>query len=816
MAALCASPAAANNYIITYDITYTTDGKLPGTTIFPDNVTSFKITKGMNLVLRDYHTATLTKIENRSEGMGMSKITYGFSNRGFKITMNNGTIDNYGGFLNSNLNGESSSKLAFIKGTNATITNHSGAYFNNNTLLEVKTIDNKGTFTHSADADAFKNSTSFNAGEGNDNVYAKAETITNSGTFMTYTNSVLKATNLTNEANGVLENRGTLEASGKLTNNGTLTNKGTIDSAIDNAGTINANASVTTNFNKAVTQKQGGVINVNGYTTFKETVTTSTGSSINVADYQTANFSKAFTNASGAKFNLNATDYAVAMFSEAVENKGEMNVAGGVWANKGFTNAAGGKITFKKYTSSGNAVLSQIILGGGTFKNEGLIFVDISGLDLNKKYSFVSTLGSAITYDDGFKEVTNDDAATKGVKITNAEGTYDYQQSTGTLKLVGYSNIGTDENDNASQKEIENAVKNAGLSISKQDLTNAMGDIKTTLQESVIAQPRAMMNAFKMDSSAAQLQGAIAGFMAESAGVYYATNSHIISDAVRVRGAKRKSADDGRLQIFATPFGGGLSGDEISGHLLGIALGATYFGENYIAQGSFAYANGSSSQDLATQSNELSANLLQLGGFGRYFLGKAVEIDANVNFVLGMFDLENSWASAAALNSSASFNDYEFNLGATGGYRFNELGVEAFSVKPFAGLQLYYNNQGSYTLDTLGLGVDSVSDFKMDILAGAEARYAFKNGNFAYLKLGYEQKLFNTAKDISVSVLGASGASSGALTYDNESYDGFFAANLGGRVLSINSWRLDIEGVFKHYDSGLNYFGGNLSVKYAF
>ena len=197
-----------------------------------------------------------------------------------------------------------------------------------------------------------------------------------------------------------------------------------------------------------------------------------------------------------------------------------------------------------------------------------------------------------------------------------------------------------------------------------------------------------------------------------------------------------------------------------------------------------------------------------------------------MNFVLGMFDLENSWANAAALNSKASFNDYEFNLGATGGYRFDELGeseaARAFSVKPFAGLQLYYNNQGSYKLDTLGLGVDSVSDFKMDILAGAEARYAFKNGNFAYLKLGYEQKLFNTAKDISVNVLGASGASAssgasgGALTYDNEAYDGFFAANLGGRVLSLNSWRLDIEGVFKHFDSGLNYFGGNLSVRWAF
>ena len=61
---------------------------------------------------------------------------------------------------------------------------------------------------------------------------------------------------------------------------------------------------------------------------------------------------------------------------------------------------------------------------------------------------------------------------------------------------------------------------------------------------------------------------------------------------------------------------------------------------------------------------------------------------------------------------------------------------------------------------------------------------------------------------------GTSGVST--LGFDNESYDGFFTANLGGRVWSNESWRFDLEGVFKHYDDGLNYFGANLKARYAF
>ncbi len=876
---------------------------------YPSGIDSFEIRSG-NLVLNDYHTVSITSIRNESKG----SMNYGgFENRGFQITMS-GTIDNYGTFRNDNLNGEYSWYLAYIRGTDTTITNYSGATFENGTQLQVKTINNQGTFAHRADTVAYNNSSEIDsknltnppAHKVGKDVSAKVTDITNSGTFLNggriatnyrpVENSKLVVSgSFTNEASGVLENYGTIENTNAIDNKGTinslggiftgaittgenstinvyalehkgnytykwgspitkfqqtttfenngkfsiesgatadfasdftnnagktLTNNGTLTLAagktLTNKGTINAGDST---FNNAVTQSQGGVINVNGYTTFKETVTTSTGSSINVADYQTANFSKAFTNVKDAKFIVgnSASAYTSAIVSGAVSNSGEMIVTGGVYAGSGFTNEAGGKITFKKATNSGNAVLSQILLGSGTFKNEGLIFVDISGLDLNKGYSFVSLVSGTINYDDGFKEVKATDS--KGVVIANTPGAYTYDASTGTITITAFDyGSGSDANDKAAQDALTDAAKNAGVSMTLDDMRKATSDIKTTLQESVIAQPRAMMNAFKMDSSAAQLQGAIAGFMAESAGVYYAAaSSHIMSDAVRVRGAKRKSADDGRLQIFATPFGGGLSGDGASGFLMGVALGATYFGSDYIAQGNFAYARASSSQDLDLISNETTGNLVQIGGFGRYFLGKAVEIDANVNFVYGGFDLENSWGSnLGAFSSKTSFSDFEFNLGATGGYRFDELGksevARAFSVKPFAGLQLYYERQGEIALGGSGLTYTSeaLGDFMMDILAGVEGRYAFKNGNFAYLKLGYEQKLFNTQKDFAVRT------NTATLTYDNESYNGFLSANVGGRVLSINSWRLDIEGVFKHYDSGLNYFGGNLSVRYAF
>ena len=71
-------------------------------------------------------------------------------------------------------------------------------------------------------------------------------------------------------------------------------------------------------------------------------------------------------------------------------------------------------------------------------------------------------------------------------------------------------------------------------------------------------------------------------------------------------------------------------------------------------------------------------------------------------------------------------------------------------------------------------------------------------------------KLYNSHKEVFMRV------NNQRLEYENESYDNVIGANLGARVLNIGRWKLDIEGVYKHYNSGLNYFGGNLGVKRSF
>ena len=257
-------------------------------------------------------------------------------------------------------------------------------------------------------------------------------------------------------------------------------------------------------------------------------------------------------------------------------------------------------------------------------------------------------------------------------------------------------------------------------------------------------------------------------------------------------------------QFFFTPFGGVMSGNDISGNLFGFAFGLTHIDENYIAQGHFSYGRGKSSQDLDTQSTDVSGNLFQVGGFTRLLYG-GLETDINLNFVLGAFDLDNSWLDSA-LNSSANFNNYQGNLGVSVGKRFGE----DLSVKPYVGLQSYYESQDEFRFDALALKSDEYKATMFDALVGVEGRYIFESGGFVFARVSYENKLYNSHKEIFMR------AGNEELKYDNESYDNVIGANLGARVLNIGSWKLDIEGIYKRYNNGLNFFGGNLGVKKSF
>ncbi len=194
-----------------------------------------------------------------------------------------------------------------------------------------------------------------------------------------------------------------------------------------------------------------------------------------------------------------------------------------------------------------------------------------------------------------------------------------------------------------------------------------------------------------------------------------------------------------------------------------------------------------------------------MGAFTRLFYG-GLETDINLNFLLGAFEVDNSWVQDSTLDSSANFNNYQGNLGVSVGKRFGE----NLSVKPYLGLQSYYESQDKFTFDALALHSEAYKAAMFDGLVGVEGRYIFENGSFIFARASYENKLYNSHKEVFMR------AGNEQLEYELESYDNVIGANIGARVLNIGRWKLDIEGIYKHYNNGLNFYGGNVGVKFAF
>lgn len=350
-----------------------------------------------------------------------------------------------------------------------------------------------------------------------------------------------------------------------------------------------------------------------------------------------------------------------------------------------------------------------------------------------------------------------------------------------------------DVNQQAIYTALADTLANSALSAEMQ--TQAIKDIDSTIKESIVATPRNMMRAFKMDTFTTPLTAAYASRLT-------ATSEMIASDAGNFANPMDKTTE---TQFFFTPFGGLLKASELDGSVFGFSFGLTHIDENYISQAHFSYGRGKSSQDLTTQSTDTTGNLFQVGGFTRLFYG-GLETDINLNFLVGNFDLDNSWAQDSSLNSNAHFSNYQTNLGVVVGKRFGE----SLSVKPFVGVQGYYETQDEFLLAGLNMQSEAYNATMFDALVGLEGRYIFENGGFVFAKASYENKLYNSHKEVFMRVANQ------RLEYENESHDNVIGANLGARVLNIGRWKLDIEGVYKHYNSGLNYFGGNLGVKRSF
>lgn len=410
-----------------------------------------------------------------------------------------------------------------------------------------------------------------------------------------------------------------------------------------------------------------------------------------------------------------------------------------------------------------------------TSKDEGKVKVNVRGLSAGTKYQIID--GTTILLDG------------KDIEFINGTGRYEGDGWIWIDEVFAPKIFLT-----LNQQVIKKVLESNLVSMNDSDIVQAVLDTETMLKTSVITQPTNMLKAFKADTLNAPLNSAYVTRLT-------ASSASIMSDANSFANPLEKAS---QTQFFATPFGGVLKGDDLSGHLLGLSVGLTHIDDDYIAQGHFAYANGTSTQDLQTQSTQINGNLFQVGGFGRLFYDK-LETDINANFIFAKFSLDNTWLDNA-LNSSSNFNNYQINLGAVAGWRFGD----DLSVKPFAGLQTYYENQGEFKQDMLNLTSEAYSALVMDALVGVEGRYIFENGGFAFAKASYENKLYNSHKEVFMRV------GTEALRYENESYDNVANLNLGARVLATKALKLDIEGLYKHYDNGLDYLGANLSVRLGF
>lgn len=646
-------------------------------------------------------------------------------------------------------------------------------YFHN---VNVNTFANNGAMT-------FKNPVYFSANDKDFEIDTMA-TFSNNGVMNFASNSVFQL--LINVNDGILNFNADMGGDTFYT---------AVSGNILNSATINVNGQIKFSAAKAdetseygitrIVNVSGGTFNVNGKTKIEQVV-------YNTGDfyiYNDTEFKEVFHNYSSGSFMirrptiviywLNNQDGATLHIKGTTLTINTINDDGVFLAGQGtFWNFRGAILIFSAVNGRLGQLISNFINYGdksGTNNDEGKVKINVRGLSAGTKYQII----------DGTTILLNG----KDIEFINGTGQY-----------LGNGWIWIDEVFapkiflTLNQQVIKKVLESKLVSINDSDIVQAVLDTETMLKTSVITQPTNMLKAFQADTLNAPLNSAYVTRLT-------ASSASIMSDASSFTNPLEKAS---QTQFFATPFGGVLKGDDLSGHLLGLSVGLTHIDDDYIAQGHFAYANGTSTQDLQTQSTQINGNLFQVGGFGRLFYDK-LETDINANFIFAKFSLDNTWLDNG-LNSSSNFNNYQINLGAVAGWRFGD----DLSVKPFAGLRTYYENQGEFKQDMLNLTSEAYSALVMDALVGVEGRYIFENGGFAFAKASYENKLYNSHKEVFMRV----GAE--ALRYENESYDNVASLNLGARVLATKALKLDIESLYKHYDNGVDYLGANLSVRLSF
>ncbi len=327
-----------------------------------------------------------------------------------------------------------------------------------------------------------------------------------------------------------------------------------------------------------------------------------------------------------------------------------------------------------------------------------------------------------------------------------------------------------------------------------ENIETALADADKSVKDNLVSQPKNMLAAFKGDVLLAPMsQGRFVARRLAASGAVRFDNGR------RVRALQAKP----NVEFQLAPVGGVMKSADANGVLAGLSLGANYKMGAFTHKTSLAYAYGTAKQDLSTQSTETKAHLLQAGVLSLYKYG-IYETEFNANLLFGSFTIDNKWTEQS-LNSSSKFNNYELNLGLVAGARYGK----KLSFKPFVGVQNYGQRQDGF-VGILGFESKAYNAYILDGVLGVQMQYVRSAFSSVYGKVSFERRLYNTHKFVFLR------SGDNELKYENQSYESVVSAALGAQLLTYKRFKLNAEGFLRHYDTGLNYYGGSLVMRYSF
>ena len=351
----------------------------------------------------------------------------------------------------------------------------------------------------------------------------------------------------------------------------------------------------------------------------------------------------------------------------------------------------------------------------------------------------------------------------------------------------------------SNEKGILNAISSKfggddTLLTSVENIETSLADADKSVRDNLISQPKNMLAAFKGDVLLAPMsQGRFVARRLAASGAVRFDNGR------RVRALQAKP----NVEFQLAPVGGVMKSADANGVLAGLSLGANYKMGAFTHKTSLAYAYGTAKQDLSTQSTETKAHLLQAGVLSLYKYG-IYETEFNANLLFGSFTIDNKWTERS-LNSSSKFNNYELNLGLVAGARYGK----KLSFKPFVGVQNYGQRQDGF-VGILGFESKAYNAYILDGVLGVQMQYVRSAFSSVYGKVSFERRLYNTHKFVFLR------SGDNELKYENQSYESVVSAALGAQLLTYKRFKLNAEGFLRHYDTGLNYYGGSLVMRYRF